>query len=123
MESAANITLHAAELNIENDSITVVDKDGTNVNIVNIAYDEDREFIIIHLNESLTVGKSYVVSIKYTGYLQENLKGFYRSSYTDEKTNKTEFLASTQFQISDARRAFPCFDEPAIKATFKVRRF
>lgn len=120
VKPGTNITVHAADLKVNNESITVVEKDGDKKNIKIIEYDEEREFLIIHMNESLAVGKVYLLNIEYTGYLRDNLKGFYRSSYTDEKTNTTEYLATTQFQISDARRAFPCFDEPAIKAKFKV---
>ena len=120
LEPSYNITLHAADLSIENETVTVVEKGGKKMNIDNIEYDEDREFFIIHLQESCTVGKSYVTNIQYTAYLKDNLKGFYRSAYKDEKSNTIEYLATTQFQVTDARRAFPCFDEPGIKANFKV---
>ena len=121
LEAASNITLHAADLSIENGTVTVVEKGGKSLNIANIEYDENREFFIIHLNESFTVGKSYITKIHYTAYLKDNLKGFYRSAYKDEKSNTIEYLATTQFQVTDARRAFPCFDEPGIKANFKVQ--
>ena len=120
MEPSSNITLHAADLSIDNDTVTVVEKGGKKINIDNVDYDEDREFVIIHLQTSCTVGKSYVANIQYTAYLKDNLKGFYRSAYKDEERNTTEFLATTQFQVTDARRAFPFFDEPGIKANFKV---
>ena len=43
-----------------------------------------------------------------------------RSVYLDGETNTTEYIAVTQFQAADARRAFPCFDEPALKVTLGV---
>jgi len=51
--------------------------------------------------------------------LNDRLLGFYRSQYKDGK-GKTKYLATTQFEAADARRAFPCWDEPAVKATFDV---
>lgn len=59
------------------------------------------------------------LSIKFTGTLNDRLLGFYKSQYKDSK-GKTKYLATTQFEAADARRAFPCWDEPAVKATFDV---
>ena len=47
------------------------------------------------------------------------MAGFYRSSYK-EKDGSTKYMATTQMEPTDARRAFPCFDEPALKATYTV---
>jgi len=52
--------------------------------------------------------------------LKDNLKGFYRSSYRDPQTNTTKTIATTQFESTHARRAFPCFDEPSLKAKFTI---
>ena len=52
--------------------------------------------------------------------LKDNLKGFYRSSYFDTLTNTTKTIATTQFESTHARRAFPCLDEPSLKAKFIV---
>ena len=57
--------------------------------------------------------------IRFDGVLNDRLRGFYRSIYTDD-SGRTRTIATTQFQSTDARRAFPCFDEPALKATFAV---
>ena len=56
---------------------------------------------------------------KFTGILNDQLKGFYRSFWEDDKGNQ-HTIATTQFEATDARRAFPCWDEPEFKATFKV---
>lgn len=67
-----------------------------------------------------------VVSISFTGTMNNAMAGFYRSKYTAtvEPTHDTpkegdfHYMLSTQFESCDARRAFPCFDEPNLKATF-----
>jgi aminopeptidase N len=61
--------------------------------------------------------KSLQLKIEYTGFLNNQMAGFYRSSYTDIE-GKSQIMASTQFESLDARRAFPCVDEPAVKAIF-----
>ena len=56
----------------------------------------------------------------YSGKLKDKDCPHYRSVYTDPSTNATEYVAVTQFQATDARRAFPCFDEPGIKVQFQM---
>jgi aminopeptidase N len=56
--------------------------------------------------------------IDYVGHINDKMLGFYRSKYS--KDGETRYIAVTQFEESDARRAFPCFDHPAKKATFDI---
>jgi puromycin-sensitive aminopeptidase len=58
-----------------------------------------------------------MLTIHYTGFLNNQMAGFYRSSYTNIH-GQSKIMASTQFEALDARRAFPCWDEPARKAIF-----
>ena len=58
------------------------------------------------------------VQIRYEGQINDKMAGFYRSQYTH--SDKTQYIAVTQFEESDARRAFPCMDHPAKKATFDI---
>jgi len=76
------------------------------------------EMITIQTVEQLMAGKSYIVSMSFTSFLNDQLRGFYRSSYVENGV--TKYLAITQFESTDARRAFPCFDEPDFKAIFSV---
>ena len=82
-ESASNITLHAADLTIQNDTISVAkvgeEEEVEEMMVVTgVQYDKDREFIIINTGSELETGASYKVTIDYTAYLKDNLKGFYR---------------------------------------------
>lgn len=66
--------------------------------------------------ESLSPGE-WRLQLAFRGTLNDQLRGFYRSTYKDE-TGQTQTLAATQFEATDARRAFPCWDEPDFKAVF-----
>ena len=59
-----------------------------------------------------------LVQIDYAGKINDRMAGFYRSRYT--RDGRTEHIAVTQFEESDARRAFPCLDHPAQKAVFDI---
>ncbi|XP_034488262.1 membrane alanyl aminopeptidase-like [Drosophila innubila] len=67
----------------------------------------------------LAVNQVYILHFKYTGLMEDDMHGFYRSYYVNDN-NETKWLGSTQFQTHHARRAFPSFDEPQFKATFDV---
>jgi puromycin-sensitive aminopeptidase len=61
----------------------------------------------------------YTLAIEFTGILNDKLCGFYRSKFTDDHGDE-HLIATTQFEETDARRAFPCYDEPADKAVFGI---
>lgn len=67
----------------------------------------------------VTAAKKLQLTVVYQGFLNNQMAGFYRSSYTNMK-GESCIMASTQFEALDARRAFPCVDEPARKAVFLV---
>lgn len=75
-----------------------------------------KEELHIILAEKIS-GKAELV-IEFSGTLNDRLLGFYRSQYKHD--NNIKFLATTQFEAADARRAFPCWDEPQAKATFDI---
>ncbi|NXD38241.1 AMPN Aminopeptidase, partial [Copsychus sechellarum] len=77
------------------------------------------QYLVVQLGAALQRGRRYRLSSSFTGELADDLAGFYRSEYTDEAGNK-HVVATTQMQAPDARKAFPCFDEPAMKANFTV---
>ncbi|KAI9142065.1 peptidase family M1-domain-containing protein [Paraphysoderma sedebokerense] len=64
----------------------------------------------------------YTIRMKYSGKLRTQLNGYYLSKY-DTASGERRYLAVTQFEATDARRAFPCFDEPEMKATFDITMY
>ncbi|TWW60283.1 endoplasmic reticulum aminopeptidase 1b [Takifugu flavidus] len=68
----------------------------------------------------LTRGRTYEVLLGFAATLSDSFHGFYKSSY-HTSSGAVRVLASTQFEATFARAAFPCFDEPAFKAKFTIR--
>ncbi|KAL9696518.1 hypothetical protein quinque_016097 [Culex quinquefasciatus] len=81
--------------------------------------DPRTEHLTITSSQQLAVG-SYMIRVEFDGRLQENNNmGFFRSSYLDNNGNR-RYLASSKFEPTHARSAFPCYDEPRLKATFTL---
>lgn len=59
-----------------------------------------------------------MLNIKFTGILNDQMAGFYRSSYV--VNGKIKYMASTKFEPTHARKAFPCWDEPNIKTVYDI---
>jgi len=78
--------------------------------------DSRKEMLRIFLPEAMA--GQIRVKIVYQGHINDKMAGFYRSKYV--RRAKTRHIAVTQFEESDARRAFPCLDHPAKKATFDI---
>src|SRR3989344_5676056 len=111
---AKTVTLHSTELEIE--SAEILTKSDTIV-AQKISYDEKAETATFTFKKNVPTG---MVRLKlvFRGILNDRMHGFYRSSFEHE--GKARHMATTQFESTDARRAFPCFDEPAMKAAFEV---
>lgn len=120
LESTNSITLHHRALSIEN--VTVLSDDEDPISIGVVLYDSVFEFLTIPIATSnLTEGSRYFVEIQFSGTMLTFWNGFYAQSYWNEEAEDNVYLASTQFEATDARRAFPCYDEPALKAQFTIR--
>ena len=107
------ISLNAAELEIkkchlfwQNNTIKTKSK-----------IDKKNESLIIHLPQKIH-GQAQLY-LEFSGILNDRLIGFYKSEYKDDSGNR-KYLATTQFEAADARRAFPCWDTPEAKATFDI---
>jgi aminopeptidase N len=119
-EISNNITLHIDRIKVYENLVKVTGLDGSEKEIEGFAYDEARHFFIILLKENLPQGENITLSIDFLSQLTTDTSGFYRSSYFDKEQNHTDYIATTQFQAVGARRALPCFDEPAFKAVFQA---
>ncbi|XP_040897435.1 aminopeptidase Ey-like [Toxotes jaculatrix] len=76
------------------------------------------QYLVVQLNSPLQAGNTYELFTQFVGELADDLGGFYRSEYSEDGVKKV--VATTQMQPTDARKAFPCFDEPAMKAVFHM---
>jgi aminopeptidase N len=108
-EPADHITLNAVELDLKSVTVTAGGKEQPAV----VTLDKEKERATFTFTDKLPAGKAKL-AIAYTGILNNELRGFYLS-----KTAKRNYAVS-QFESTDARRAFPCFDEPAFKATYEI---
>ena len=115
-ESTNRVTLHALELQISSCDVTL--GDGATIPSMSIDLSERSETATITFGAAIPAG-SATLHLRFTGTLNDQLRGFYRSQYAGPD-GQTKYLATTQFEATDARRAFPCWDEPAVKATFDV---
>ncbi|HEU5319974.1 MAG TPA: M1 family metallopeptidase, partial [Methylomirabilota bacterium] len=112
-EPVGEVVLNAVELAI--DEAVVVDAAGREQRAT-VTLEESAERGRLAFAQPLAAGAGRL-RIAFRGTLNDKLRGFYRSVYKDPG-GATRTMAATQFEATDARRAFPCWDEPAFKAVF-----
>ncbi len=103
------ITLNAVEIDFHTVTVTA----GGQTQTAKVSTDEKNEMATFTVDKELPAGAA-MVHIQYTGHLNDKLRGFYLSTYKGRK------YEVSQMEATDARVAFPCFDEPAYKATFDM---
>jgi len=108
-EPTRSITLNAIEIHFL--SVTILPNGPEQTGTVSL--DAEKQQATFTFPNTVPAGNA-TIKIRYTGILNDELRGFYLS-----KTARRNY-AVTQFEATDARRAFPCFDEPAFKATFDI---
>ncbi|XP_058449036.1 aminopeptidase N-like [Malaya genurostris] len=117
VEQTNDIVVHHRSLVIQNAELVPVSEEGSPL-LIDWSYDSRVEQLTFHSESPLNPGE-YKLSITFTGRLSNNEDGFYISSYTDND-GSTRYLATTQFESTSARMAFPCYDEPGFKAKFTL---
>ncbi|KAF2746776.1 aminopeptidase-like protein [Sporormia fimetaria CBS 119925] len=115
--NAYQLKLHSAEL-----------KTDATHEVKDFSYDEKRQRVTLDFGKTIQHTGDAVLTVKFEGTINNIMAGFYRSKYKPKgevpasvaKDDEFHYMFSTQFESCDARRAFPCFDEPNLKATFDV---
>lgn len=113
-EPTPEIVLNALELEIDSASV----ERGAEKLSGEVSLDAKTECATIRFPRALERGE-WTLKLYFRGILNDKLHGFYRSQYNDER-GRIHRVATTQFESTDARRAFPCWDEPELKASFKI---
>ncbi|KAL7752420.1 hypothetical protein RI367_001954 [Sorochytrium milnesiophthora] len=115
LEETDTIVLNAIDLDVK--SATIAFGQGT-YDSAAPTYNKDEQTVTFKFPVYVSKGQTLVLRIVFEGVLNDQMVGFYRSGY--EVDGEKKYMAVTQFEAIDCRRALPCFDEPALKATFDV---
>ncbi|KAI9911339.1 hypothetical protein PsorP6_009486 [Peronosclerospora sorghi] len=118
-ESTREITCHALELYVLDVAVRLDGRDKA-MPCTEMRYRDADQTITLVFDHELPAGATAELMLTCHGTLNDKLQGFYRSAYAHELAGETRVMAVTQFEACDARRAFVCWDEPALKATFEL---
>ncbi len=110
LKPTSQIVLNAAEIDFQEVTIT----SGHAAQKATVALDKDKQTATLTVDHPIPPGPA-TIQIRYHGILNDQLRGFYLG-----KDSNGQKYAATQFEATDARRAFPSFDEPAYKAVFDI---
>ncbi|KAK9487097.1 peptidase family M1-domain-containing protein [Lipomyces starkeyi] len=115
-ETSKEVTVNSLEIEVHSASIDIA---GSKYEATSTEFNEAVQTVKFTFDKEFVAGTQVVLGVTFTGLLNDKMSGFYRSSYTAED-GSTKYLATTQMEPTDCRRAFPCFDEPALKATYDI---
>ncbi|XP_061628950.1 aminopeptidase N-like isoform X2 [Phyllopteryx taeniolatus] len=117
------VLIHSNKLNytlLENKDIALLlaSGDGFIPSITSTWLQPKTQYLVVQLNGRLTQGETYLLHTEFTGELADDLAGLYRSEYVEDGARR--IVATSQMHPTNARKTFPCFDEPAMKAVFYI---
>ena len=115
VEETSSFEVNAIDIEITN--AYLVDSNESQISL-DCEYLRDLERISFISKNTLSIG-SYSLKLEFTSNITNDLKGFYKSQFLDLNHNE-KWLATTQFEPTSARNAFPCWDEPEYKAVFSM---
>ncbi|XP_044047927.1 alanyl (membrane) aminopeptidase a [Siniperca chuatsi] len=120
VQRTSTIYLNSKYLTVSNPEV----KDKNTNKMIDVSalnhHKDESDFLEIQLNSALEAGRNYSLFLAFKGEISENLDALYVSTYLEGDPSTERFLAATNMQPTDARRVFPCFDEPEMKAVFDV---
>jgi len=108
------LVLNTLELKIEAASV-----DGKELPVSAIKVDHENELLTLTLPSELTTGQ-HSLTLRFTGKINEQGQGLFYMHYQEQGTGARKIMLGTQFEATDARRFFPCWDEPAFRARFQL---
>ncbi|XP_076055525.1 puromycin-sensitive aminopeptidase isoform X1 [Oratosquilla oratoria] len=115
-EPTAKVQLNTLDLTLSEVKLTL--ESGETITPLSTDISVPNETVSFTFDQTLPKGPAQL-SMNFEGELNDKMKGFYRSNYTSV-SGEERYTAVTQFEATDARRCFPCWDEPAHKATFNI---
>jgi puromycin-sensitive aminopeptidase len=120
LTETSEVVLNAVEIEIDDATAELADEGATGgvPLVAKVALDDEAERATLTFDRPLPAGEA-TLHLRFQGVLNDKLRGFYRSTFVDDD-GVERVLAATQMEATDARRAFPCWDEPDAKAVFGV---
>lgn len=119
MNTSNEIVVNALDLDLKNVKLVYNDGRSEAAKIPSeVQLNTGDETATIKFQQPLPIGEATLLC-EFTGEINDKMKGLYRSKYVTPGGDE-RYAAVTQFEATDARRCFPCWDEPAIKATFDI---
>ncbi|TAQ86522.1 hypothetical protein B7494_g5130 [Chlorociboria aeruginascens] len=116
-EDSTSISLNTLDIDIS--STKILSGSETISSSPDLTYNADTQTTKVDFKVAIPKGSKAQLQMAFTGSLNDKMAGFYRSTYKNADGSEG-ILATTQMEATDARRAFPCFDEPSLKAEFTI---
>jgi aminopeptidase N len=117
VERTSIITLHYRQINITKVELWSAESQ-TYLRDLEYSYIDTHEFLKVNLTSESQVDDELILNIEYNGVLRADGGGFYRAYYDVNETRV--WYGTTQFEVTDARHAMPCYDEPGIRAPIQL---